>query len=262
MSLALLDWDPEHGVATLTLNRPEVLNAISVDVAQALRDQVRKLSGLAGLRCVVLRGAGRAFVAGGDLSGFAADFDRAAEVAADILDAMHEVLEIFAALDAPVLAAVTGVAAGAGLALVAACDLAIAAEGTRFITAYDRIGASPDCGSTYFLARVMGPRRSAQFYLLGETLDAAQALQSGLVSRVVPADRFEAESLALARQLAAGPTAAFGRFKRLISASLDRSLGEQLADEREQFMQGTRTTDFREGVDAFLAKRPARFTGR
>jgi 2-(1,2-epoxy-1,2-dihydrophenyl)acetyl-CoA isomerase len=261
MSLVLIDWDAERGIATLTLNRPEVLNAISVDVAESLRDQARTLPDRAGLRCVVLCGAGRAFVAGGDLGGFAADFDQAGDVAARILDAMHEVLQIFAGLDAPVLASVKGVAAGAGLALVAACDLVIAAEGTRFLTAYDRIGASPDCGSTYYLPRVMGPRRSAQFYLLGETLDTQEAQRLGLVSHRVEAGQLEAETAQLAAKLAAGPTAAFGRFKRLMASSLDRGLADQLAAEKEQFIAGSRTGDFREGISAFLQKRPAKFEG-
>lgn len=262
MSLAEFDWNAEQGIATLTLNRPDVLNAIDVKLAQALRDVTRTLPDRRGLRCVLLRGAGRAFVAGGDLAAFAADdFAHTAELAGDILDAMHEVLETFARIDAPVLGMVQGVAAGAGLSLVAACDLVIAAQGTRFITAYDRIGSSPDCGATYFLTRILGARRTAQLYLTGETLEADEALRLGLINRVVPAEQLAEEGLKQAQKLAAGPTAAFGRFKRLTAASLDRELPAQLAAERAAFLEGTSTADFREGLTAFLQKRPARFTG-
>jgi 2-(1,2-epoxy-1,2-dihydrophenyl)acetyl-CoA isomerase len=254
MSLVLTHIDTDLGIARITLNRPEVLNAIDVATAEALRDAARLVRAEPKVRCVIVRGAGRGFVAGGDLSGFAQDFDHADRVADRILDAMHEAIETFCALDAPVIAQVHGVAAGAGLSLAAACDLVIAAEGTRFLMAYERIGASPDCGATYFLPRILGSRRAAQFVLLSETLDAAEAERVGLVNRVVPADRLEAEVEALAGRLAAGATAAYGRF--------NRGLADQLEAERVAFRDGTRTADFREGVGAFLGKRPAHFTGR
>lgn len=262
MSLVLTDVDTATGIARITLNRPEVLNALDVPTAEALRDAARAVRDDARVRCVILSGAGRGFVAGGDLAGFAQDFDRAAEVADRILDAMHAAIEAFCYMDAPVIAQVHGVAAGAGLSLVSACDLVIAAEGTRFLMAYERIGASPDCGATYFLPRILGARRAAQFVLLSETLDAAEAERAGLVNRVVPADRLAAEAEEIARRLAQGATGAYGRFKRLAVASFDSDLGGQLEAERRAFRDGTRTQDFREGITAFLAKRPANFSGR
>ncbi|MGQ0700103.1 MAG: enoyl-CoA hydratase/isomerase family protein [Panacagrimonas sp.] len=262
MTLAILELDPATGIAKVTVNRPEVLNAIDVPTARAIRDAVLPLAGDSRVRCVVLSGAGRAFVAGGDLTGFAADFDRAATVVDELLDALHPAIETLRSIDAPVIAAVHGAAAGAGLSLMAGCDLVVAAEGTRFIVAYDRIGASPDCGGTFFLPRMMGERRAAQFVMLSETLDAAAALQAGLVNRVVAPDRLAAEVDEMARKIAAGPTRAYGQYKRLAARAFDRGLHEQLEAEREAFRAGTRTADFREGVSAFIAKRPATFNGK
>jgi 2-(1,2-epoxy-1,2-dihydrophenyl)acetyl-CoA isomerase len=262
MTLALRSFDAATGIATVTVHRPDVLNAIDVATAQAIRAAVEPLIELAGVRCVVLRGAGRAFVAGGDLARFAEDFDRAGEVVDALLDALHPAILTLRALDAPVLGAVHGAVAGAGLSLMAACDLVIAAEGTRFLMAYDRIGAAPDCGGTWLLPRLLGPRRAAELMMLSPTWDAVQALQHGLINRVVAADALEAEAANLATQLAHGPTAAFGHFKRLADASLHTPLAEQLEAERAAFVAGTRSEDFREGVSAFLAKRPAHFRGR
>ncbi len=262
MSLAELSLDTASGIATITMKRPEVLNAIDVALARALHDAVLPLEGDDRIRCVVLRGAGRAFVAGGDLSGFAADFDAAGQVVDELLKSLHPVVETLRALDAPVIASVHGAVAGAGLSLMAACDLAIAASATRFLLAYDRIGASPDCSGTYFLPRLIGTRRAAQLMFLSETLDAEAALQAGLINRVVPADQLAAETDALARKVASGPTQAFGNYKRLVARSFDRSLSEQMEAERHAFKAATKTADFREGVSAFLARRPAQFTGK
>ena len=214
------------------------------------------------MRCVVIRGAGRAFVAGGDLAAFAEDFDRAADVADDLLDALHPVAETLRAIDAPVIAAVHGAVAGAGLSLMCSCDLAIVAQGTRFLMAYDKVGAAPDFGGTYFLPRVLGPRRAAQFLFLSETLDADAALAAGLVNRVVPADQLDAVVDEIARKIAAGPTRAYGQYKRLADRAFERDLHDQLEAERAAFKSATRTEDFREGVGAFLAKRAPRFSGR
>lgn len=262
MSLANFELDPSTGVASLTVNRPDVLNAIDAALAEALRDAVREAAGTKPrLRCLILRGAGRAFVAGGDLSAFAQNFDHAGAVADRILDSMHEVVETLGRLDAPVIAQVHGAVAGAGLSLMMACDLVFAAQGTRFMMAYDRIGNSPDCGASWFLPRLMGTRRAAQFVLLSEMLDAEQALDAGLVNRVLAPEVLADEVERTARTIAAGPTSAYGRFKRLLQHSLDQPLSVQLEAERVAFREGTRTADFREGVSAFLQKRPARFTG-
>lgn len=261
MSLVQLTIDAGSGIARLTFNRPNVLNAIDVPLARALNEQVRLIAEDRRVHCVVLAGNGRAFVAGGDLSRFAEDFDRAADVVDELLDALHPAIETLHAIAAPVLAVVHGAVAGAGMSLMAACDLVIAAEGTRFVTAYDRVGASPDCGGTYELPRLIGPRRAAQFYLLGETLDAEQALSIGLVNRVVPADQLDAQAQLWADKAASGPTQAYGHYKRLVRQSHTATLSEQLEAERIAFKAATTTDDFRAGVRAFVAEQTPRFTG-
>ena len=261
MALAELRRDPETGVASLTINRPEVMNALDVPTARAIAAAVALLRDDSSVRCIVLRGAGRAFVAGGDLARFAEDFDAAADVADELLDALHPAILTLRAHDAPVLASVHGAVAGAGLSLMAGCDLVIAAEGTRFLLAYDRVGAAPDCGGSYFLPRMLGPRRAAELMFLGEAWDAAAALAAGLVNRVVPAADLSSETDKLALRVASGPTRAFGMYKALAAQSQRNSLDEHLELERAAFKAATRSGDFREGVGAFLAKRPARFRG-
>lgn len=262
MSLVESKLDESTGVVTLTINRPQVLNALDVPLARALNGAVQPLEHDARVRCVVIRGAGRAFMAGGDLARFAEDFDRAAAVADELLDALNPVAEILRAIDAPVVAAVHGAVAGAGLSLMCSCDLAIAAQGTRFLMAYDRVGAAPDFGGTYFLPRVLGPRRAAQFLFLSETLDAQEALAAGMVNRVVPAEELEGAVDEVARRIATGPTRAYGQYKRLADRAFERGLHDQLEAERVAFKDATRTQDFREGIGAFLAKRTPRFQGR
>lgn len=262
MNLVESQLDESTGIVTLTMNRPDVLNAIDLPLAQALNHAVVPLREDTRVRCVILRGAGRAFVAGGDLTRFAEDFDKAEEVADQLLGALHPVAETLRAIDAPVIAAVHGAVAGAGLSLMCGCDLVVAAQGTRFLMAYDRVGAAPDFGGTYFLPRRLGLRRAAQFLFLGETLDADSALQIGLVTQVVAADQLAATTMELARKIAAGPTRAYGQYKRLSDRSFERELHDQLEAEREAFKDATRTEDFREGVSAFLAKRPPNFSGR
>ena len=262
MSLVTATRDVATGIATLCFNRSEVLNALDVPTARALRDAAMPLSDDPAVRCILLRGNGRAFVAGGDLAGFAEDFDLAAAVVDDLLDALHPVIEMLATHDAPVIAAVHGAVAGAGLSLMAACDLVIAAEGTRFLMAYDRIGAAPDCGGTYFLPRVVGMRRAAELMLLSPTWTASEALAAGLVNRVVAAEQLDAEATVLATRIAQGPTQAYGAYKRLASEAFSRPLHDHLEAERAAFRQATRSADFRAGVQAFLSKKPAQFTGR
>lgn len=262
MNLVESQLDASTGIVTITMNRPEVLNAIDVALARAMNAAIVPLRTDARVRCVVLKGAGRAFVAGGDLSRFAEDFDKAADVADELLDALHPVAETLRAIDAPVIAAVHGAVAGAGLSLMCSCDLVIAAQGTRFLMAYDRVGAAPDFGGTYFLPRVLGMRRAAQLLFMSETLDADAALEAGLVNRVVPADQLAATSQEMARKIASGPTRAYGQYKRLADRSFERELHDQLEAERAAFKAATKTEDFREGAGAFLAKRPVVFRGR
>ena len=262
MTLAYCDFDTDSGIATITINRPEVLNAIDVPTAEALQDAVLQLQGKENVRCIVLRGEGRAFVAGGDVASFAEDFDQTAEIVDQLLNALHPVITFLHDHPAPVVGSVQGAAAGAGLSLMAGCDLVIAAEGTRFLLAYNQIGASPDCGGTWYLPRVLGRRRTAELMYLGAKWDAKQALDYGLINRVVPAAELAQETALWAQKIASGPCRANAAFKRLADQSLDTPLAEQLEAERAAFKDATATADFVEGVSAFLEKRRPEFSGQ
>lgn len=249
----------EGALLRLTLNRAEALNALDLETAEAMHAACRGLQHDNSVRAVLLAGSGRAFSAGGDLAQMRDDPVRVAD---GLISALHASLVILATIDAPVIAALHGVVAGAGVSLAAAADLAIAAEGTRFNLAYVKVGTSCDLGSTWSLPRLVGLRRAMEIALLGDNFDAAHALHIGLVNRVVPADQLHAEAEALARRLADGPTLALGRMKRLMRSSFDRDLPAQLDAEREAFLASAATPDFREGLTAFFDKRAPRFTGR
>lgn len=249
----------DHGVAVLSFDRPEAMNALDVSAVEAFHAGCRRIAADATVRAVVVRGAGRSFGAGGDL---AAMRDDPAHVADTLIEHLHGGLLLLAAIDAPVIAALHGAVAGGSLSLALGCDLAIAAEGTKFNLAYGRIGASCDGSSSWHLPRIVGLRKAMEIALLSEPFDAAEALRLGIVNRVVPADALQAEALPLARRLAAGPTLAYGRMKRLLRASFDNDLATQLDAERAAFIAGTRTHDFAEGLAAFFERRPAAFEGR
>ena len=251
--------DRTGGLVHLRLNRPEVLNALDVPLARALAQAASTLCADSEVRAVVLSGVGRAFCAGGDLAQMQAE---PVPVARELIEALHEAIERLSRLRAPVLASVHGVVAGAGVSLLLACDLAIAAEGTRFNLAYVNVGASCDGGSSWSLPRVVGLRKAFEIALLGESLDAAEALRLGLVNRVVPAAELEAQTQRLAQQLAGGPTRALGEMKQLLRNSQQTSLREQLDAEAAAFLRCAVTADFSVALDAFLARRPTRFTGR
>jgi 2-(1,2-epoxy-1,2-dihydrophenyl)acetyl-CoA isomerase len=247
-------------VTRLRFNRPDRLNAIDAAMAAAMRDAVAGLAQDAGLRCVVLCGAGRAFMAGGDIGAFQGP-EALAEIRR-ILEPMHEAVAGLAALPVPVLASIQGAAAGAGLSLALGADVAIAAEDARFALGYLKLGTVPDCGGSWALPRLLGLRGAMGMALLGDELDGRAALAAGLVNRLVPAETLAAETDALAERLAAGPTTAFGRAKVLLRAASGRDLGAQLQAEEAAFLACAATTDFAEGVAAFLERRRPGFTGR
>lgn len=250
----------EHAVAIVTLNRPRVLNAIDAQMARGLADAIAQVERDGTARALLLRGEGRAFCAGGDVARFL-EGDPTSAIEA-IIDPLHAALRALDTLKLPTLAAVQGPAAGAGFSLAMACDLCIAADDVVFTMAYSRIGASPDGSATYRLPRLVGERKALELALLAESVHAPDALALGLVNRVVPAAELANEALSLARRLAHGPTTAYARIKHLIGNSHSNDLSTQLDLEREAFLAGTRTADFREGAQAFLAKRPPQFEGR
>ena len=249
-------------VAVLAFNRPASLNALDAEMILAFREHCEALSADASVRCVVLRGEGKAFLAGGDVAFFHDCLDELPATVLRLARELHLGVLALRRMPKPVLASVHGAVAGAGVSLMAACDLIVAADDCRFTLAYSRIGASPDGGGTYFLARSIGQRKAMELALLSEPFDAATALRMGLVNRVVPAAHLQEETLQLARRLAEGPTVAFAETKRLLELSIANSLESQLEAEAQAFARCAATEDMREGVRAFVAKRKAQFKGR
>lgn len=261
MSSVLIDFDAATGIGRLTLNRPEVLNAVDGASARALLQAVRQLTQTPGLRVIVLAGAGRAFAAGGDVASFLkGGAEKAPDVLNEILDAVNPAVVALRNHPAPVITAVRGAAAGAGLALAILGDVVVAEERARFVLAYDKLGTSPDCGASWFLPRRVGRGVAFQMMLTGRILTAPEALAAGLVDQVEPEANFDAAVDALAARIAAGPTQAFGQFKRLMDSGL--GLADQLEAERAGFLSCIPTQDFSEGVHAFLEKRTPAFKGR
>lgn len=259
-TLITLDTDAATGIATITINRPQVFNALDVPLAAAFEETTARLARMPGLRCVVLTGAGKAFMAGGDVAGFAADLDHADRTLDLLLNHMHPALLTLRQIDAPVLAAVNGVAAGAGLSLVLGADYVVAARSARLVLAYDKLGVPPDCGGSWFLARKIGRAKAFDLMLMGTTLSAEEGLALGIVNRVAEDAEFAATVRAAAERIAAGPTRAFGHFKRLMDTDLP--LAAHMERERESFRAATRTEDFRNAATAFVNKQPASFSGR
>ncbi len=259
--VVIVEHDTQTGIARIVLNRPEVLNAVDVAMAQAIAAAIEDVAGRKGVRAIVIAATGRAFVAGGDISAFGSDPATSPDIVNAILDAMHPAIVRLREQDAPVIASVRGAAAGAGLSLALAADLVVAEEGTKFVIAYDKIGVSPDCGGTWFLTRKVGAALAAEMMILSRTLDAAEAKAAGIVNFVVPQGELETATADLAGKVARGATRAFGHFRRLSDAALSTPLADQLEAERDAFIASTATADFREGVSAFLGKRKASFHG-
>ncbi len=252
--------DIADSIARVTLNRPDAGNAMDAALGRGLRDVAESLKDRDDVRAVLLSGKGPRFCVGGDLAYFASCPDIGAALQSLAGD-VHAAVEAFAALDAPVIAAVHGAAAGAGLGLVAGADLVIATEKTKFTLAYTAAGLSPDGGSTWFLPRVIGHRRTAELAITNRPLTAAEALDWGLVTQVVADDELMPTAAKLGERIAAGPTAAFGTVKRLLNASSNATLQQQLADEADGIVANSVSADGREGVAAFLEKRRPSFGG-
>lgn len=252
----------DGAVAELRFNRPEALNALDLPISRAFAAAVADVTADPNIRAIVLSGEGRAFVAGGDVSAMAADPDRGHEVVDALLEVLNPALIALRENDAPVIAAVRGVAAGAGLSLVANADIVVADENAKFVMAYDQVAGVPDCGGSWFLTHRLGRARVMDMMLTGAPLTAAEAQIAGLVSRLVPADEVDATARALAAKIATGPTASFGRFRRLVDAAPHTTLADQLAAERAAFVAAAQSDDFREGVAAFTARRKPEFKGR
>jgi enoyl-CoA hydratase/carnithine racemase len=264
--LATMQIDIEGEIGTLTLNRPDSLNAMSPELIGELVLAAGWLADRAQLRGLIVTGAGRAFSSGGDVNWFKKgvdepDFDLPADVRRGA-EVLHQAIVDFRRIPYPVIAAVNGVAAGAGFSLALMCDLRIASSEAAFVCAYGRIGASPDGGMTYFLPRVVGPAKALELLLNDPVLDAPGALEMGLVSKVVPADELMDEARTKAEKLAAKAPHYVRMAKLLVGQSLENSLTDHLQLERHGIADSMATEDLREGVTAFFEGREATFTGR
>ncbi len=261
MNYGLIDFDVRNSVAWITLNRPDAFNALNLDCMKELCDIANRCGLDRTIRAAVITGAGKAFCAGGDVHEFAQDPSRVDALLKELTGYLHIAISRFAWMDAPLIAAVNGVAAGAGLSLTAACDLVIAADTARFTSAYTQIGLSPDGGSTYYLSRLIGTRRAMELYLTNRTLSAQEALDWGLVNQVTPAGTLMSTATALAERLAQGPTRAYGVVKQLVLMAHNDSLESQMERESREIAPLSRSPDGVEGVRAFFQKRKPVFTG-
>ena len=262
MHFDTLLYDVRDGVARITLNRPDAANALDLQMAKDLMQAALAAEEDVSVRAVVLAATGKLFCAGGDLAAMREAGDAKPALLKQMTTHLHAALSRFARMQAPVIASVQGAAAGAGLGLVCAADLALCSESAKFSLAYTAAGLVPDGGTTYHLPRIVGTRRALELMLCNRRLDAGTALEWGLVSRVVPDADLARETDALAAQLAAGATQAFGATKRLVVGSFDHSLEAQMEHEARGISDASRSHDGNEGISAFLDKRPARFRGR
>jgi 2-(1,2-epoxy-1,2-dihydrophenyl)acetyl-CoA isomerase len=245
-------------VATITIARPDRLNALSGQTVDELRAAVEETGG-SGARCLLLTGEGRGFSSGADL---AAGGGLPDDVGASLEKHFNPLLEALFALPIPVVAAVNGPCAGAGCSLALAADIVVAARSAYFLQAFVNIGLIPDAGATWLLPRLAGRARAMQMMMLGERVPAEQALEWGLISRVVEDEAIESEAVALATRLAQGPTVALGLIRKLAREAGHVSLSEALASERAAQREAGRSDDFKAGVAGFLQKMPPRFEGR
>lgn len=258
--------DITDGIGTITFNRPAALNALSHEMQEGLIAATARFERDPVVRCVVIKGAGEHFMAGGDIKGFHKSLteDREGHLARLEMRVVraHQTIYQLRRMAKPVLASVQGAAAGFGLSMILAADLAIAAEDAFFTLAYRHIGLSADGGATYFLPRIVGERRALEIALLGERFTAEKAREIGILNWVVPRASLAAETATIARKLADGPTVALGEAKALIRQSLDNSWDEQSHREAEGLAAAAATEDHLEGVRAFVEKRKPLFKGR
>ncbi|TMQ22533.1 MAG: enoyl-CoA hydratase [Candidatus Rokuibacteriota bacterium] len=263
MAYQRLTLERAANVATLTLNRPEAYNALDMAMGRELFQASLELDEDPDVRCVVITGAGRAFCAGGDVKAFVDNLGRIGQHIKELTTYLHGAISRFCRSDKPVIMAVNGVAAGGGFSLALSGDLVVAAESARFTMAYSKIAATPDGSSSYFLPRLVGVRRALELYFTNRPLTAQEALAWGMVTRVVPDAELRGAVDALARELAQGPSKAFGAAKRLLHQSTWESLETQMEAEAQAIAACGHTEDFRAGVTAFAEKKPApTFRGR
>ncbi len=261
MAYSTLLYDVADGVATITLNRPEVRNALNDQMSEELQAALKSAERDAAARCLVLTGAGAGFCAGQDLTAMR-ERGESVSYREHLRNSYNLIVARLASLEKPVIAAVNGAAAGAGLGLAMACDFRYASEAAKFRMAFIGIALAPDSGTSYFLPRLVGLGRALELSYTNELIDAPTALALGLVNKVVPPDRLMPVTLELAKRLAQGPTKGFGLTKRAMNHALTATLAEALDYEAHLQEIAGRSADHKEGVAAFLEKRSPQFMGQ
>jgi 2-(1,2-epoxy-1,2-dihydrophenyl)acetyl-CoA isomerase len=259
----MIRTETDNHVTTITLDRPEKLNAFSGTMREDLLAALRAAAGDPDCRVVVITGAGRAFCAGGDVE-YMSGLQKAGNVEAfrKLLDAGRDVVTTIAEMAKPVIASVNGIAAGAGCNLALACDYRIASETAKLGETFVRIGIHPDWGGTWFLPRLVGPSRALEMLMTGRMVDSAEALSIGLIDRIVPAEELPAQTTALARAIAQGPPLAIADIKRALAASRTNTLRAQVELESDHQVRAFLSSDAGEGMAAFFEKRPPKFEGK
>lgn len=262
-ALETIDYSVNEGVATICLNRPNARNAIDMRVAQETLQVARRIAVDRSVRAVLICGNGPSLSVGGDINYFLGQQqDGLGDLLARMTTPFHEAFRVLSRIDAPIVTAAHGAVAGGGLGYVYAADLVLAAEGTRFVTAFARLGVSGDGGGSWHLPRLIGPRRAAQAYLRNTPIEAVEALQWGLINEIVPADELRDRATALAKELAEGPTKGFAKMRALLRDSWSNDLSAQLLSETEALNDTGDTADAASAISDFAAHRTPRFTGR
>jgi len=259
-----LGYTVDQGVAVATLDRPDVLNAFNDDLGFALVERVREAAADDAVRCLVITGAGRAFSSGEDLAALSGSYESgtAPDLGQTLINRYNPLIRAIRDTHKPVIAAVNGVAAGAGASLALACDFRIASENAKLVLAFIKVGLVPDSGAVWFLARMVGTATAYRIAAMGDPLSADECLRLGLFDRVVPKESFATEWMTFAAEMASGPTEALALTKRLVSFAAEHSLEEQLQEEVHAQTRAGKTDDHLEGVTAFLTKRRPNFKGR
>ncbi len=261
-----LETSISDGIATLTMNRPEARNALSMDMRTQLCESLHDIERDNSVRCVVLTGAGDHFMAGGDVKGMGESIKKSSEeIGKEFMLRIHDLHPIMFAMRRmrkPIIASCRGAAAGAGVSMALACDLVIASEDAFFTLAYCKIGTSPDGSSSFHLPRAVGIKKAMEIALLGDRFDAQTAKDIGMINFVVANDELTSETHKLASRLASGPTHVYGNTKALFYRSLESEFESQLQAEAEYFADCASRADFKEGVTAFIEKREPNFTGQ
>jgi 2-(1,2-epoxy-1,2-dihydrophenyl)acetyl-CoA isomerase len=261
--LQTIDYSVTDGLATVCLNRPDVRNAINMRMVEEILDVAHRIADDDSIRAVLICGNGPALTVGGDIEHFlAGPGEQFGTLFAKMTAPFHEAFRILSRIDAPIVTAAHGAVAGGGLGYVYAADLVIAAEGTKFVTAFAALGLSGDGGGTWHLPRLIGPRRAAEAYLRNRPIEAAEALQWGLINAIVPAAELRSRAEVVARELASGPTRGFARMRALLRDTWRNDLPTQLQAETEALRDTGDTADAAKAINDFAAKRRPEFNGR